>query len=84
MPPGVLFLDVDDYDAKNGWTTWADHIDLYGAPPATWQLTSRTDGRSGQRMFQADLPDLLRAELEGEHVDLIHRGHRYILPSARA
>jgi len=52
----------------------------FGAPPPTWIVTSRSDGKSGIRLFRCDLPGPFRASFDGGDVDVIHHGHRYVGP----
>lgn len=42
-------------------------------------MTSRSDGKSGIRLFRCDLPGPFRASLDGGDVDVIHHGHRYVV-----
>lgn len=93
LPPTVIGLDVDAYDAKIGGETIAKAEGDLGELPATWSTTSRGDGVSGIRLFRVPSDvDLRNAEalLEqrygqtsgGErvsHVEVIRHGHRYAM-----
>src|SRR5256885_7424533 len=52
LPHHVLGIDVDHYDDKHGGDTFADAEHEYGPLPATYIITSRTDGISGIRLFR--------------------------------
>lgn len=81
LPPHVIGLDVDHYADKHG----ADILDQaktddrgLGPLPPTWRSTSRTDGRSGIRLYR--VPEGLRWPGElGPNVDIIQARHRYVV-----
>lgn len=79
LPAGFIGLDVDDYAGKGGGATWQAHLTCYGPLPKTWTIVNREDGVSGTRLYWADTPGPLRAELAGGGVDVIRRGHRYVV-----
>lgn len=80
FPKGVVGVDVDAYDEKNGHATWR----LIGGPefPETCVLSSRFgpgyDGASGIRLYR--LPDGVdETELWGAHdgIEILRYSHRY-------
>lgn len=80
IPKGVVGIDVDAYDEKNGAATWA----LIGGPdlPETVVLSSRFgpgyDGKSGIRLYR--LPDSVEESmLWGAHdgIEILRYSHRY-------
>lgn len=80
VPDGVVGVDVDAYDGKNGAATW----DLIGHDyPPTVRLSSRFipgkyDSVSGIRFYR--LPDSIdQSELWGAHdgIEILRFGHRY-------
>lgn len=76
MPENVIGIDVDHYDDKRGGDTYADAIAEYGALPATWCSTSRTDGISRIRFFRVPEGMAWPGEL-GTDVEIIQHSHRY-------
>ncbi|WP_242908694.1 bifunctional DNA primase/polymerase [Actinomadura terrae] len=76
LPPGVIGVDVDNYDAKAGAATLADAEARWGVLPATWRTTSRDDGVSGIRLYRVPEGLAWPGEL-GADVELIHAGYRY-------
>jgi hypothetical protein len=76
LPPGVVGVDVDNYDAKTGARTLTDAEARWGTLPTTWRTTSRDDGISGIRLFRAPEGLAWPGEL-GPDVELIHAGYRY-------
>lgn len=81
MPQGVVGVDVDAYDEKNGAGTWA-LLNLDGDWPATVVLSARFqagyDGVSGIRLYR--LPDEVdQSTLWGAHdgIEILRFGHRY-------
>lgn len=85
LPPGVLGLDVDAYEGKNGAVTLAALIRDHGPLPPTARLTSRTDGVSGIRFFHVPSGLSWRGEASvqledgtvSKGIETIHWGHRY-------
>lgn len=79
LPETVLGIDVDAYGTKTGAETLADHEGRHGTLPATWTITSRTDGVSGIRLFRVPTglawPSWLGGKDDG--VEIIRHGHRY-------
>jgi hypothetical protein len=80
IPKGVVGVDVDAYDGKNGSSTWRS----IGGPgfPETVALSSRFgpgyDGASGIRLYR--LPDGVdEADLWGAHdgIEILRHSHRY-------
>ncbi len=53
LPVGVVGLDMDHYDGKHGGRTLAEHEQRLGSLPPTYTITSRSDGVSGIRLYQA-------------------------------
>lgn len=80
LPAGVIGLDVDAYEGKQGGATLAALEAELGSLPATVRSTSRTDGVSGIRLFRLELRDdvQLRGEL-GPGIELVHQGLRYVV-----
>jgi hypothetical protein len=77
MPPGVIGIDVDAYDAKQGTATLAELEDKAGSRlPATWVLTARDDRSSGIRLYRVP-PDTKLADQTD--IEMIQRHHRYAL-----
>lgn len=77
MPPGVIGIDVDAYDGKQGKTTLAELEDKAGSRlPATWVLTARDDRSSGIRLYRVP-PDTKLADQTD--IEMIQRHHRYAL-----
>lgn len=76
LPHGVLGVDVDAYDGKQGAATLARHTAQWGALPATWESSSRSDGVSRIKFFR--IPEGLSWPGEiGPDVELIQYRHRY-------
>lgn len=81
LPQGVYGLDVDAYAGKGGAAALKALEATHGPLPATWRVTSRTDGVSGIRLFRAVLEPGRRWRDEpgghGAGIEAIHWGHRY-------
>ena len=83
---GIIGIDVDHYGSKRGGDTLRKAEETLGALPPTISSTSRGFGQPARISFYS-VPtslDLSGAEKRirdtfGEHVDVIHRGHRYAL-----
>ena len=76
LPPDVLGIDVDHYDAKPGGLVLTQLETDLGALPATWRTTSRDDGTSGIRLFR--IPTGLRwPGVLGPGIETIRFEHRY-------
>ncbi|WLP89118.1 AAA family ATPase [Gordonia sp. NB41Y] len=75
MPVGVIAIDVDCYDGKPGALTLAEHEQRWGALPATWSVTARTDG-SRKLFFRVPGGWTARGVL-GAGVEIVQRHHRY-------
>ena len=76
LPPDVIGIDVDQYDAKPGGLVLADLEDRLGPLPATWRSTSRDDGVSGIRLYRVT-PGLRWPGGLGPGIDTIRHDHRY-------
>ena len=77
MPPGVIGIDVDAYDGKQGTATLAELEDKAGSRlPITWVLTARDDKSSGIRLYRVP-PDTKLADQTD--IEMIQRHHRYAL-----
>ena len=76
LPPGVIGIDVDHYDGKDGGGTLAALQDLNGPLPETWRTGSRADGVSGIRLYR--VPEGLRWPGDlGNGIEIIQTRHRY-------
>lgn len=78
LPRNVIGIDVDDYGDKVGAATLAAREADWGALPVTVMSTSRDGGASGIRLFTIPT-GLAWPNVVGEHVDVIHYGHRYVV-----
>lgn len=78
LPDGVIGIDVDDYDGKNGGATLAALEAEYGALPPTWTSSSRGYGTSGIRVFRVPVGMAFPGGL-GDGIDVIQHHHRYIV-----
>jgi hypothetical protein len=77
MPPGVIGIDVDDYDGKTGAVTLRELEDKAGQRlPATWVLTAREDKASGIRLFRIPADTKLADQTD---IEMIQRHHRYAM-----
>lgn len=76
LPPDVLGVDVDSYDAKPGGMVLAQLEGDLGALPATWRTTSRDDGTSGIRLYRIP-PGLRWPGVLGPGIETIRHEHRY-------
>ncbi|GAA1476399.1 hypothetical protein GCM10009623_08450 [Nocardioides aestuarii] len=83
LAEGVLGLDVDAYEPKNGAASLASLSERLGELPPTVVVTSR-DGDSGIRLYRvpagrswAENADHLVGR--DSHVDVIQRAHRYVV-----
>ena len=81
MPVGVIGIDVDCYDTKEGWATLQALIAKCGPLPSTPVLTSREDGRSGIRFFRVPDDTVIRG-LPGPGIESLQRHHRYAVAAA--
>ena len=78
LPPHIIGIDVDNYDAKPGGLVLTDLETQLGALPPTWRTTSRDDGVSGIRFYR--IPTGLRwPGGMGPGIDTIRWDHRYAL-----
>jgi hypothetical protein len=79
MPETVLGIDVDAYGDKLGAATLADHEARLGALPATWTITSRTDGLSGIRLFRVPAGMAWPSQVGGpsDGIEVLRTAHRY-------
>lgn len=85
MLPGLIGLDVDDYDDKHGGDTLIEAQTRWGVlPPPTWMTTSRDDGVSGIRFYHVpediEFCDSITFPDQGlGHIEIIQRHHRYAM-----
>jgi len=80
LPPGVIGLDVDNYDGKRGGLTLAEHEARLGALPPTYALTARDPAQgSGIRLYAVPDDWAGVGELPGGHVDLIQPHLRFVM-----
>lgn len=80
LPEGVIGIDVDAYEDKQGGQTLATlSAELGPWTGPTVRSTARSDGVSGIYLFQAELPEGMhwRGEL-GPGIELVHYGLRYV------
>lgn len=78
LPAGVLGIDVDAYDGKNGKATLEDWERQWGPLPPTHIVTARRDGVSGIRLYLVP-EDYYPKELPNSGVEFLDRHHRYIV-----
>lgn len=74
---GVIGIDVDNYNGKEGYKTLKDLEKKYGKLPDTWISSARTDGKSGIRYFRVPKGLVWPGKL-GAGIDIIYRGYRYV------
>lgn len=82
MPDGVVGIDVDAYDAKQGSATLAAAEAAWGELPPTVLSTSRADGVSGIRLYRVPPGTRLQGQLTMDgtsDVEIVQRHHRYVL-----
>ena len=73
----VIGIDVDQYAEKNGFETFSDFSQKYGALPDTWRSSSRDeDNPSGIYFFLVPAGKKWEGKL-GDDVEIIQRTHRY-------
>jgi hypothetical protein len=77
LPEGVLGIDVDAYDGKNGEQTLASWETQFGPLPATYKVTARDDGVSGIRLYRVPV-DFYPKETPDSGVEFLDRHHRYM------
>jgi P4 family phage/plasmid primase-like protien len=75
MPPGVIGIDVDAYDGKEGAASYANLIESYGPLPATWSSSSRGVGLAGIYFFRTPLEVIFRGA-PAPGIEIIQRHHR--------
>jgi hypothetical protein len=78
LPHGVLGIDVDAYDDKNGEATLSDWEAQYGPLPATYRVTARVDGVSGIRLYRVP-PGFYPKETANSGVEFLDHHHRYLV-----
>jgi hypothetical protein len=78
LPDGVLGVDVDAYDDRPGGATLDRLEQQHGQLPATWTVTSRTDGTSGIRLYRAPTGIRWKGEA-GAGIEIIQHRHRYVV-----
>lgn len=84
LPDDIVGIDVDAYGGKTGAATLAEAERRWGPLPPTYRVTSRHDGVSGIRLYRVPAGTKLRgvlkfSELGIGDVDIIQRGHRYVV-----
>ncbi|WP_164681202.1 AAA family ATPase [Mycobacterium intracellulare] len=77
LPAGVLGVDVDAYDGKNGKQTLEDWAQQWGPLPPTYIVTARRDGVSGIRLYRVP-EDYYPKEIPDSGVEFLDRHHRYM------
>lgn len=86
LQSGVVGIDVDDYDDKDGAASFDRAVETLGTLPPTFTSTSRGPEQPS-RIYLLKVPvgtDLKAAqkrfrEAFGPDVDIIHAGHRYVM-----
>lgn len=84
LPPGVIGIDVDHYDGKQGGLTLKHAEQLWGDLPPTVRTTSRDDDQSGIRLYRVPPQTRLRTVLDfPDHhlgdVEIVQHFHRYAI-----
>src|SRR5436190_14422542 len=87
LADGVLGLDVDAYEGKDGQRTLGRLEQTLGALPATIRSTSRGDGASGIRLYivpggiaWAGVASAKQDDgTKTRGIEVIHLGHRYVV-----
>jgi hypothetical protein len=93
LPRNVIGIDVDHYGRKRGGDTLTEAETRWGALPATYRSTSRTDGKSCIRLYRIPESVKLRQGIEFTFddgkptlgsIEIIQHHHRYVVcwPSA--
>ncbi|MDR3658505.1 MAG: AAA family ATPase [Mycobacterium sp.] len=77
LPEGVLGIDVDAYDGKNGEQTLADWEAQFGPLPPTYRVTARGDGVSGIRLYRVPV-GFYPKETHNSGVEFLDHHHRYM------
>jgi len=78
VPPGIVGLDVDDYDGKTGAATLAELEEVLGPLPKTWTSTSRgMDAISRIHFFKIPEDAGELRPFAGRDIDVIQHHHRY-------
>ncbi|WP_166906172.1 bifunctional DNA primase/polymerase [Mycobacterium sp. DL440] len=78
LPAGVLGIDVDAYDGKNGKATLEDWERQFGSLPPTYLITARSDGVSGIRLYR--VPEgYYPKEMPNSGVEFLDHHHRYVV-----
>lgn len=83
MPVGMIAVDVDAYDGKNGAITLASLIAKCGPLPPTWRNSSRNgDLISGHYFYRVPTDFKGRSDLgEDSGIELVQPHHRYAVCS---
>lgn len=81
---GWLGIDIDDHDGKNGWAQLVELEDRLGPLPATYSSTSRGRFANSRIYLYRVEQDMGRRSRAAQHIDVIHKFHRYmvVFPSA--
>gem|GEM_PF-1156995 len=77
LPQGVLGIDVDAYDGKNGQRTLSDWEAQFGPLPATYRVTARRDGVSGILLYRVPI-GYYPKETPNSGVEFLDHHHRYM------
>lgn len=82
--PNTIGIDVDHYGNKRGADTFAEAEKRWGKTPATYRSTSRTDGKSGIRLYR--IPEGVKLkekigfpELGLGGIEICQHHHRYVV-----
>lgn len=87
LPRGLVGIDVDAYDAKQGVRTMAALTEQLGPLPSTYVSTSRTDGVSGIRLYRVPVDMVFLGEVTVLHADgafssdveIVQHHHRFVM-----
>lgn len=74
---GLVGIDVDDYDGKDGGATLARYEAKWGNLPATVYSTSRGAGASGIRLYRLRTPGKVAPQLK-PGIEIAQWHHRYV------
>lgn len=76
---GWLGVDIDDHGGKRGWDQLAELEDRLGPLPETYSSTSRGRFSNSRIYLYRVLEDVPRRSRAAQHIDIVHRFHRYMV-----